>query len=92
MKATMWLVFVWEDVVPYLHGPYENDDERLEAALVVRKRDGKDHGLYRLNIDKEGLPEMLSFSGGELYTNANVCPECGQLYAIHNDDGSCVED
>lgn len=86
-----WLVFVWEDVEPSLLGPYDNDDERLEAALVVRKRDGKDHGLYRLNINKEGLPEIYPFSGGELEIDAVYCSKCGQSFAAHNDD-SCVED
>jgi hypothetical protein len=92
MKFTMWLVFVWEDVEPSLLGPFDNDEERLEAALVVRKKDGKDHGLYRLNINKEGLPEIDSFSGGELDMDDNYCSKCGQSFAVHNDDGSCVED
>lgn len=65
MDKKIWLVIVWEDIEPSVIGPFEDDEKRLNAALEFRKREGKDHGLYRLDI-KEEFPEISPFSGGEL--------------------------
>jgi ribosomal protein S27AE len=43
----------------------------------------------------DGTPECITFynpAEEEEFDNEHFCSKCGQSFANHNDDGSCVED
>ena len=64
-KQKLWLLHVWHDVEPHLHGPFETEEARLEAARKIRKSGGDlPDGLYKIDCASE--PEVDVFSGGEL--------------------------
>ncbi len=62
----LFLIQVWGDVEPILHGPYKTDAERLKKAKRLHKED--EGTLIRLDIDVEGVPKVEPFSGSELPT------------------------
>lgn len=61
-----YLVFVWGDVEPEIMGPFTDADDRNAMAGMIRAREGDEHGLYRLDIDEQGVPSIGAFGGGEM--------------------------
>lgn len=61
-----YLLAIWEDVEPELHGPIATDEERDAKAGSFRIDEGEEHGLYRLDIDANGIPSVSGFSGIEM--------------------------
>lgn len=62
-----YLIVVEGDVEPRLEGPYDDDTQRLGAALRHREQDEEwKDGMYRLDIDWDGNPTIDSFAGFEL--------------------------
>jgi hypothetical protein len=62
-----YVLEVWQDVEPFLHGPFDTENERDDKALNLRKVDDeKENGYYRLNVDENGIPSVDSYSGFEL--------------------------
>lgn len=59
-----FLIQVWGDVEPILHGPYKTDAERLRQAKRLHEEDRGT--LIRLDIDAKGAPQVEPFSGSEL--------------------------
>ena len=55
-----FLLVVYGDIEPAIHGPYETDCERREAARAI----SIEHGVYRL--DGPGPVEVDDFTGIEL--------------------------
>ena len=62
----LFLVVIYGDVEPSVLDEYSSDDQRVRAARNYRKRHGDRDGLYRLNIDKRGTPEMEPFRSTEI--------------------------
>jgi hypothetical protein len=62
----LYLQVVEGDTEPSLSGPYDNDDERLEAARQHKRTRGDRDGLFRLDITKDGTPEIRPFINYEL--------------------------
>lgn len=62
----LYLVWIEGDVDPSVKGPYHNDDARLEAAKALRVGDGREDGLYRLNVTTGAKVVIDSFTGAEL--------------------------
>jgi hypothetical protein len=60
----MYLIQVWGDVEPILHGPYKTDGSRLRKAKQLYKED--EGTVIRLDIDGEGKPQVEPFSEAEL--------------------------
>lgn len=61
---TYWLIVVYGDVEPGLHGPYATKDYRDQHALKHRASDpDMNDGIYKLTIDEE-VPLIESYSGG----------------------------
>ena len=58
-----YLVFVEDDVEPSIRGPYSKEIDRDQAAKVLKKEFGDQHGIFALDI-KKGVPSIWSFSGG----------------------------
>ena len=83
MKQTRWLVQVWGDVQPTLHGPFKTDAGRLKKARALQRED--EGSLIRLNLDAEGAPHVEPFSGAEL-----PCDLGEQTQSSHEISGSLV--
>jgi hypothetical protein len=65
---TYYLITIWGDVEPELHGPFATEEARDQAALNHRKKqldDGEDFpdGIYPLDVIG-GKPEISTYSGG----------------------------
>lgn len=65
MKTTKHLITVWGDVEPALHGPFEDDAARVQAANEWRRENGYDHGNFKLDIDEQGTPYIEPFTGAD---------------------------
>ena len=61
-----YLILMWRDVEPSLRGPFLDDSTRTDEARKIRKEDGDERGLYRLNVPKGVKPDVDSFTGGEI--------------------------
>lgn len=61
-KSDLYLVF--GDIEPNLFGPFINEDERDTKALELRENDSRSEAIFRLNIDSQGIPSILAYSGG----------------------------
>lgn len=63
MKENYYLLAVWGDVDPEIHGPYDTPEERDEAAGELR--DSQDGGLYPITImgDVQDV-EVVAYAGG----------------------------
>ncbi len=58
----LYLIHVWGDVSPGLHGPYEDEDARDDAA---RRLHAEDEGcLIRLDLE-DGVPVLYGFGDGD---------------------------
>lgn len=65
-----YVIGVWGDVEPELHGPFRSMKKRDDKARELRATDALDSGgIYRLNIDEKGKPTVDSYSGIELDPN-----------------------
>ena len=42
---SFYVLMVWNDIEPELHGPFDDPDERDAQARVLRKEHGNDHGV-----------------------------------------------
>lgn len=90
-----YLVTIWGDVEPSVHsGPFETEDQVLEAAREYRKSSqisNDMYSLYYLEIEN-GKPELSSFSGEELdgdepeqYSPEEICEHCGGTFEVHHE-------
>lgn len=75
--------------------------ELHEAGLDTKQI--REHPISVLFADKiahltdtqsfsENCGEVISKAYSECHIKANICPKCGENFATHNDDGSCVKD
>jgi hypothetical protein len=59
-----YVLFVYGDVEPHLHGPYSTCEERDEKAQELRRENGmEDGGIYWLSQDADVRLECGSYSG-----------------------------
>ena len=71
------LLSIMGDVEPALSGPYQDEDERLDAARDYRRAHGPEDGLYRLDVDvNSGNVRVDGFSGSELADGPRRCTLC----------------
>ena len=56
--ASKWLIFIWRCADMACYGPYETDEERVEAARDVYREDSDRHAVYTLDIDDDGHPDI----------------------------------
>ncbi len=67
--CALYTVQLWGGTEPSVFGPYQSDEERLEATRTIRFAEGNkpQYDSYcRLNIDPAGEPNIESFLEGEL--------------------------
>lgn len=61
----IWLVIVEGDVEPSMRGPFADEAARDEAAKQHRLTDPQmEDGIFPLDIDANGLPDIGAYSGG----------------------------
>lgn len=60
-ESARYLMF--GDIEPELFGPFTNEDERDRRALELREQDSREEAIFRLNIDSQGKPSVLTYSG-----------------------------
>ena len=65
-----YLLTIWGDVEPVLSGPFETAEKRDAAAKAFRSANGDEHGLYMLDVDSDGQPEVDAYSGGFFFEEA----------------------
>ena len=64
-----WLVVVEDDVEPRLEGPFRSEGKRIAAARAHREDDPeKRDGLFGLDINASGSPEIYAFASCEVST------------------------
>jgi hypothetical protein len=49
-----YVLHVWGDVEPVLHGPYKTAEERDDHALIIRADDDSEGGIYALQVGVQG--------------------------------------
>lgn len=60
-----YLLFVWGDVEPEIHGPYANEEERDRDAIKFKYEEGDAHGIYAVNVDwSQHYVGVDPYSGG----------------------------
>lgn len=63
----LYLVIVYHDVTPALHGPFASEEERFQAARAHRRADPHMHdGLYWLDVGDGSTLEIDAWPGGVL--------------------------
>jgi len=62
----LYLLVIWDDIEPEVMGPYATTDDRLKRARDFREEEGDKHGVFRLDIEGEGVPDVFSFSNAEI--------------------------
>lgn len=67
--GTYYLIQVFDDVDPYLHGPYKTAQLRDQVARQIRHTQGDENGLYRLRVTDKTV-SIGAFSGIELEPDA----------------------
>jgi len=68
VARTLRLLHLWGDVEPEISGPYETDQERLEAAQDYRRAHGDENGVFKLDVTGDAEADVLieSYAGGDL--------------------------
>ncbi|RQV94821.1 hypothetical protein EH221_07025 [bacterium] len=62
----LYLVVIEGDVEPRILAEYATDEKRVEAARKYRQEHGDEDGLFRMDIDENGVPELDSFGAAEI--------------------------
>ena len=70
----LMLLSIMGDVEPELGGPFDSEDERVEAARDYRRAHGDEDGLFR--VDATGDLTVEGFAGGELSDEPRRCVLC----------------
>ena len=63
MSTQHYILMVWEDIEPDLHGPFLTAELRDERAHALRREHGPDHGYYPLTLTPGQTLTCGSYSG-----------------------------
>lgn len=61
--SKFYVLFIWGDVEPQLHGPYDTPDARDDMAIILKAGDGDESGIYPAEIDEAGGLHVGTYSG-----------------------------
>ncbi len=88
MSAALHLITVWGDVQPELHGPFPNEEERIEAGKKWKLEEMDPGGVFWLDIDEKGVPTIGTYTAEQLtiYENHYRC-DCGEEWS---DEWTCM--
>ena len=63
MNIDYYLLFIFDDVEPHLHGPFPTQKSRDEKAKQLRHSEGEQHGYFPIEITKGCKVSINSYSG-----------------------------
>lgn len=64
-EKKFFVLFIWGDVEPHLHGPYQTEEKRDNKVREIRRKEGVDGGgIYRAEVSKNGNLTVSPYSGG----------------------------
>ena len=63
MNYDYYLLFLWNDVEPQLHGPFPTENIRDEKAKELRQKEGEEHGYFPLEITTGSEITVNSYPG-----------------------------
>jgi len=66
-----YLVIVWNDIEPELRGPYRSEAKRLEAAQSLHRKEGEEHCIFALDIEKN-KPTVWAFASSVMGNESKV--------------------
>ena len=58
-----YLLIVYGDIDPEVIGPFADEDQRDNAALVFRRNHGDEDGIFMLSVAGGGRPHVAAYSG-----------------------------
>lgn len=58
-----YVIFIWCDVEPTTHGPYDSPEQRDVKALELRREDSDESGIYPAKTDEAGVLHVGTYSG-----------------------------
>ena len=80
------------DIIYDLGGePLSEMKQRLDSAVLLLMGEGLITGSTNAEIS-EYSTRIEEIKPQEQNNSEHFCPRCGQAWAVHNNDGSCVED
>jgi hypothetical protein len=59
-----YVLIMWGDIEPQLTEAFTTEETRDQHARDLRKEHGNDHGIFPLDVDENGKPEVGAYSGG----------------------------
>lgn len=59
-----YVVVVWNDIEPELRGPFKTEEEQDKYARALKTEHGNDHGIFPLNVDDRGEPDIGAYAAG----------------------------
>ena len=59
-----YVLFIEGDVEPSLYGYYDTPKDRDDKAKALKREYGDKHGIYMLNVGKDGIATMDAYSAG----------------------------
>ena len=71
MKPKYYVLLVWNDIEPELHGPYGLAAARNDRARVLKQEHGDDNGIFALDINRKGQPKVRAYSSA-FFTEAKT--------------------
>ena len=48
-----FVLFIYNDIEPHLHGPYDNEDERDVKARELKREHGNESGIFPMSVCHE---------------------------------------
>ena len=64
MGEKLYLIEVHQGVEPYVHGPFQDEDERDISAKSIHRKQKVDDSLFWADVDKSGGLIVESYMGG----------------------------
>lgn len=74
----------------YVDIPQLGKEEWLNVLFFSTRQEAIDYAKETFGADDNGMVSLIS--PPVIVEASRFCPKCGQNFAVHNDDGSCVED
>ena len=70
IEERLFLIFIWGDVEPHVHGPFPCKEDRDNKALTLRAEYGEEAGYFPATITAEGQLIVDVYSG-EFFEDAD---------------------
>ena len=65
-KTDYYVLMIWGDVEPQLHGPFGTSELRDKKAHELYHKESSTHGYYRLEVPRGTPVKIETYSGAEM--------------------------